>query len=156
MRLTIGRLAKVAGVHLETIRYYERIGLLPPPPRTAGGHRDYRAEHVKRLTFVRRGRELGFTLDQVRALLALAEDRGRSCAEARRLGLAHLADVRTKISDLRRLERVLNQMVARCADGTLPECPLIEALSDALPMAASQARPARPRPAPFSSGSIRA
>jgi MerR family transcriptional regulator, mercuric resistance operon regulatory protein len=127
--LSIGGLAEASGVHLETIRYYERIGLIPEPPRTGGGHRVYGEAHLGRLVFVRRARELGFTLDQVRSLLALADDRDRSCAEARDIGAARLAETRAKIADLRRMERVLNEMVARCADGTLPNCPLIETLS---------------------------
>ena len=131
--LTMGQLAEASGVNLETIRYYERIGVLPPPPRSAGGHRRFGGEHLRRLTFVRRSRELGFTLNEVRALLGLADARNGSCAKARRLGLGHLADIRGKIADLRRMERVLKEMVARCADGTLPDCPLIEALGRDLP-----------------------
>lgn len=131
--LTMGQLARQSGVNLETIRYYERIGILSEPPRTSGGHRKYEGEHLRRLTFIRRARELGFTLDEVRALLGLVDAQNGSCAEARRLGLGHLADIRGKIADLRRMERVLKEMVARCADGTLPECPLIEALNGDLP-----------------------
>jgi MerR family mercuric resistance operon transcriptional regulator len=127
--LVIGRLARRAGVNVETIRYYERVGLMRPPPRTAGGYRVYGEGDATRLRFIRRARELGFTLDQVRDLLRLAEDREHSCAEARGLASAHLADVRAKLADLRRMERVLEEMVARCADGSLPECPILEALS---------------------------
>lgn len=127
-RLTIGQVAARTGINLETVRYYERASLLPPPPRTSGGHRQYGEEQVKRLNFIRRGRELGFTLDEIRALLRLAEERDRPCAEARDLAVGHLKEVRAKIADLRRMERVLQEMIRRCADGTLPECPLIEAL----------------------------
>jgi len=126
--LTIGQLASRTGVNLETIRYYERGGVLSAPPRTEGGHRMYGDEHLKRLTFIRRSRELGFTLNDVRAFLRLADARDGSCAEARELGLRHLADIKKKIADLRTMGRVLHEMVARCADDTLPECPLIEAL----------------------------
>lgn len=126
--LSIGQLSVRAVVNLETVRYYEKIGLLPAPPRTEGGHRLYGEEHVKRLTFVRRARELGFTLDEIRALLHLAEERERSCARARAVAAKHLADVRAKIADLRRMQRVLTETVARCADGTRPECPLLETL----------------------------
>ena len=126
--LTIGKAAAQTGVNLETVRYYERAGLLPPPPRSAGGHRQYGEEHVKRLTFIRRGRELGFTLDEIRALLRLAEERDQPCAEARDVAVGHLNDIRTKIADLRSMEKVLEEMIKGCADGTLPECPLIEAL----------------------------
>jgi MerR family mercuric resistance operon transcriptional regulator len=127
--LVIGGLARRAGVNVETIRYYERVGLMRPPPRTAGGYRVYGEDDATRLLFIRRARELGFTLDQVRDLLRLADDREHSCAEARGLAVAHLADVRAKLADLRRMERVLEQMVAGCADGSLPECPILEALS---------------------------
>jgi MerR family transcriptional regulator, mercuric resistance operon regulatory protein len=126
--LTIGRLSTRAAVNIETVRYYERVGLLPSPPRTPGGHRLYGEAHVKKLTFVRRARELGFTLDEIRALLRLADDRPTSCFRARSLATKHLGDVREKIADLRRMERVLTQTVALCEDGNRPECPLLEAL----------------------------
>ncbi|MGH8188092.1 MAG: MerR family transcriptional regulator [Steroidobacteraceae bacterium] len=128
MRLTIGRLSTRATVNIETVRYYEKVGLLPSPPRTAGGHRLYGEAHVKRLTFVRRARELGFTLEEIRALLHLADERPPSCARARSLATKHLADVREKIADLKRMERVLTQTVALCEEGDRPECPLLEAL----------------------------
>lgn len=127
-QLTIGRLSTRAAVNIETVRYYERIGLLPPPPRTEGGHRLYGEPHVKKLTFVRRARELGFTLEEIRALLRLADERPPSCARARSLATKHLTDVREKIADLKRMERVLTQTVALCAEGDRPECPLLEAL----------------------------
>lgn len=126
--LSIGGLSAKAAVNLETVRYYEKIGLLPSPPRSEGGHRLYGDEHVKRLTFVRRARELGFTLEEVRALLRLADERQTSCAKVRVLAADHLRDVRAKIADLRRMERVLSDTVDRCAEGTRPECPLLEIL----------------------------
>jgi MerR family transcriptional regulator, mercuric resistance operon regulatory protein len=128
IHLKIGALSKQADCNIETIRYYERIGLLPLPPRTHGGYRLYGLEHLKRLNFIRRARELGFTLHEVRALLKLADDRSQSCGEVRTLATAHLDDVRAKIADLRAMERVLKELIARCETGTLPECPLIEAL----------------------------
>ncbi len=121
-------LARRTGANLETVRYYEKIGLLPEPPRTAGGYRSYDAAHERRLRFVLRARELGFSLDEIRALLRLVDERDRPCAEARGLAAIHLQDVRAKIADLKRMERVLKDVVAQCGDGTLPECPLIEAL----------------------------
>ena len=127
-RLAIGALSRRTRVKIETVRYYERIGLLPPPARSEGGHRLYGGGHLMRLNFVRRARDLGFTLDEVRALLALAEKRDRPCAEASEVASGHLSDVRTKIADLRAMERALVAMVARCAEGSTPECPLIEAL----------------------------
>jgi MerR family mercuric resistance operon transcriptional regulator len=123
----IGVLSQRARCHIETIRYYERMGLLPMPARTEGGYRLYRLDHLKRLNFIRRGRELGFTLDEIRALFKLADDRGQACGEVRALAAAHLGDVHAKITDLRAMERALKELVARCDDGTLPACPLIEA-----------------------------
>ncbi len=126
--LTIGGLSRRTGCNIETIRYYERIGVLPAPPRSAGGHRQYGRDHVKRLTFVRRARELGFTLDQVRGLMALADDRRSSCAEVERLARAQRDAVRGRIADLQRMDAVLDDLVAQCAGGTVPECPILEAL----------------------------
>jgi MerR family mercuric resistance operon transcriptional regulator len=125
--LGIGELSRRTGVNVETIRYYERIGLLPPPPRTGGGHRSYAADHLERLGFVRRSRELGFTIDEIRALLGLARG-GATCGEVRDLALAHPRDVRRRIRDLRRMERTLVTTAARCLGGTAPDCPIIEAL----------------------------
>lgn len=97
--LTIGKLAGAAGVHLETIRYYERIGLMPEPGRTTGGYRSYGAEHARRLSFIRRARELGFGIEDIKALLALAEPGHTSCADVKTLTMTHLDDVRAKILD---------------------------------------------------------
>jgi MerR family mercuric resistance operon transcriptional regulator len=128
-RIAIGRLAKHTGTNVETIRYYERLGLWPVPPRTAGGYRLYGTEHLKRLNFVRRARVLGFSIEEVRTLLRLADERKRPCAEVRVVAGAHLADVRAKLADLKAMERVLKETVARCADrGTGTHCPLIDAL----------------------------
>jgi MerR family mercuric resistance operon transcriptional regulator len=127
-RIAIGRLAKNTNTNIETIRYYERVSLLPAPPRSAGGYRLYGTEHLKRLNFIRRARALGFSIGEVRTLLRLADERKRPCAEVRVVAEAHLADVRTKIADLKAMERVLKDTVARCADGTGSHCPLIDAL----------------------------
>jgi len=121
-------LARRTGCNLETVRYYEKVRLLPEPPRTAGGYRSYDATHERRLRFVLRARELGFSLDEIRELLRLVDERDQPCGEARAVAAAHLEDVRAKIADLRRMERVLKDVVAQCADGSLPECPLIETL----------------------------
>lgn len=128
--IPIGAAARRSGVNIETIRFYERSGLLAAPPRTAGGHRVYDAEGVKRLNFVRRSRELGFTLDQVRDLLTLADEEEPSCAEAAALATAQLGAVRGRLADLARMEAVLAAMIERCASGTLPDCPILEALFD--------------------------
>ena len=121
-------LARRTGCNLETVRYYEKVGLLPEPPRTHGGYRAYDTTHERRLRFVLRARELGFSLDEIRALLRLVDERDQPCAEARSVASVHLADVRAKIADLKRMECVLKDVVAQCADGALPECPLIETL----------------------------
>lgn len=136
-RLQIGVLSRRTGCNIETIRYYEKIGLLPAPARSDGGHRLYGHGHLMRLGFVRRARELGFTLDEIRALLQLAEDRDRPCAEAREVAVVHLADVRAKIVDLRAMEAVLAETVLRCADGKTPDCPLLETLFGTIDPSAS-------------------
>ena len=126
--ISIGAAARGSGVNIETIRFYERSGLLKAPPRTAGGHRVYDAHGVKRLNFVRRARELGFTLGQVRGLLALADGREDSCAEVEKLARGQLDATSGRIADLKRMEKVLAEMVKRCSGGTVPDCPILEAL----------------------------
>ncbi len=125
--LTIGALSERTGVNVETIRYYEREGLLPNAPRTAGGHRVFDEVHLRRLIFIHRSRELGFSGTEVRALLRLV-DGGYTCGEVRELTLKHLADVREKIADLRRLEKTLATISSECEGGDIPDCPIIEAL----------------------------
>ena len=125
--LTIGALSQRTGCNIETIRFYEKQGLIPAPPRTEGGHRVYGKEHLHRLGFIRRSRELGFTLDEVRALLRLA-DGHHTCAEVQEVALEHLASVRQKIADLQRLERTLSEVASRCSGDDVPECPILEAL----------------------------
>jgi len=127
-RIAIGRLARHTGTNIETIRYYERMGLWAAPARSPGGYRLYATEHLKRLHFIRRARLLGFSIEEVRTLLRLADERRRPCAEVRVVAEVHLADVRTKIADLKAMERVLRETVARCAEGTGSHCPLIDAL----------------------------
>ena len=128
--LTIGRLAAQAGVNLETVRYYERVGLMPVPDRTLGGHRSYRPDHRAHLAFIRRARELGFSLDDIRTLLALAEPGRRSCSEVKAIASDHLHDVRIKIADLSRLAAVLDEALRRCGDGDVPICPVIQVLGE--------------------------
>ncbi len=128
--IQIGELARRSGCHVETIRYYERIKLLPSPTRSAGHYRLYTLDDVRRLGFIRRARELGFRLEEVRALLALStHDDRMACAEVRQLAAGHLSEVRAKITDLRAMERVLADAVRRCDAGELPGCPLIDSLS---------------------------
>ncbi len=125
---TIGSLSRGTGCKIETIRYYERIGLLPKPPRSQGGHRLYEEAQLKRLTFIRRSRELGFTLHEVRGLLRLVDGGSYTCAEVKALTLDHVAEVRGKLADLRKVKRVLEAMAAECDGGEVPECPIIDAL----------------------------
>lgn len=127
---SIGGLSRATGVNVETIRYYERIGLLAPPPRTAGGHRLYPDAQLRRLAFIRRSRELGFSLDEIRNLLGLV-DGGYSCGQVQEAALTHLGSIRRKIADLRRMERSLAETVDRCRGGADSECPIIDALSRA-------------------------
>jgi MerR family transcriptional regulator, mercuric resistance operon regulatory protein len=128
VRLTIGTLSSQAACNIETIRYYERIGLMPRAARSEGGHRLYDKEHVKRLGFIRRSRELGFTLDQVRALLRLVDGRRYTCAQVKRITIEHLEEIHRKVSDLRTIERVLKDMAAQCDGGAVPRCAVIDAL----------------------------
>ncbi len=126
----IGTLSAQTGVKVETIRYYEREGLLPSPPRTAGGHRSYDEDHMKRLTFIRRCRELGFSMNEIRSFLALVDGGAYTCREVKALTLEHTDVVREKISDLQRMERILVEIASRCEGGPSPDCPIIDALLD--------------------------
>lgn len=126
--IAIGELSRRTGCNIETIRYYERVGLLPAPARR-GRYRHYGTEDVGRLAFVRQARELGFTLDEVRALLGLAAGGGGACAEVREIAATHLAEVRAKVADLNAMELVLADAVRRCDAGETPGCPLIGVLA---------------------------
>jgi MerR family mercuric resistance operon transcriptional regulator len=128
--IQIGELSRRTDCNIETIRYYERIGMLPRPPRSASRYRLYDEPAVRRLAFIRRARELGFTLDEITALLALsAEPQADACSEAREIAVHHLADIRARIADLRAMERLLADTVRRCDLGDPSGCPLIDALS---------------------------
>jgi len=131
--LTIGALSRRTGVNIETIRFYERVRILSKPPRSAGGHRIYSQKQLMRLGFVRRSRELGFSLDEVRGLLRLVDGGRYACADVKVITLDHLADIRRKIADLRRLERTLAAVAGKCRGGKVPDCPVIEALFDPQP-----------------------
>ena len=124
-------MARATGCNLETIRYYEKIGIMPDPPRSTKGYRSYDDAHVKRLKFVMRSRDLGFSLEEVRGLLGLVDDRSRTCSEVQIIAEDHLTDVQAKIADLQRIERVLSDTVARCTGDAAPECAVIDALLDA-------------------------
>ncbi len=126
---SIGELADATGTKVETVRYYERIGILPAPKRTSGNYRAYSAGHLARLSFIRRARDLGFTLDQVRALLALADQKKQDCGTVDALAREHLADIDRKISDLKALRRELSGLIGQCKQGTIADCRILSALS---------------------------
>ena len=126
--LSIGQLSRLTGVGIETIRYYEKISLLPKPPRTEGGHRLYSKDNFKKLIFIRRSRELGFTLEETRNLLSMV-DGGYTCGQMQKAAVDHLKTIRSKIKDLRRMERTLADTAARCKGGAAPDCPIVDVLS---------------------------
>ena len=128
--LSIGRLAAAAEVKVPTIRFYEQIGLLPTPERTQSDRRVYSAEAVRRLGFIRHARQLGFSIDAIRALLALGDNPEQSCAEAATLAAQQLASVEGKIAQLEALRGELRRMVDLGCDGRVAQCRVIEALSD--------------------------
>jgi len=127
--LAIGDLAKATGTKVVTIRYYEQAGLLPAPRRTDGNYRAYEADHLRRLCFIRRCRDLGFSVAQVRELLAMTENGKLDCYAIDRIALAHLATVEQKIADLIRLAKELRRISSQCQGGTVADCRIIEALS---------------------------
>lgn len=123
-----GALAKRFGCGIETIRYYENIALLGAPDRTQSGHRLYSPADQARLGFILRARELGFSVEELRSLLSLADSHDYTCGEVLTLTERHLEDIRIKIRDLSRLERTLADVSARCDGGDVPQCPVMEAL----------------------------
>lgn len=127
--MQIGELARAAETTAETIRYYETIGLLPSPPRTAGNYRAYTAAHLQRLVFTRRARSLGFAIEQVRALLGLADQREQSCEAVDAIARENLAEVERKLADLAALRGELDELIGRCSHRTVAECRIIEALA---------------------------
>lgn len=127
--LTRGELAQATDCNLETIRYYEKTGMMPDPPRTASGYRIYDGGHISRLRFILRARELGFAIEEIKGMLGLMDHGTQTCAEVKALTEGHLADVRAKIADLRRIERVLATTAAQCSGEDVPECPILEALA---------------------------
>jgi MerR family mercuric resistance operon transcriptional regulator len=126
--VSIGALSRRTGCNIETIRYYERIGLMPQPPRTAGGHRSYSSVHGRRLGFICRCRELGFSIGEIRVLLGLVDGGDYSCGEVKAVIDRHIDDVRQKIADLKKLQRTLARIGAACVGGKVPDCPIIDAL----------------------------
>lgn len=125
----IGGISRASGVNIETIRYYERIGLVPRPARTSAKHRRYDAADLQRLVFVKRARELGFSIDEIRTLIDLSVDRKRSCSRVKVVADAHVKSIRLKLRDLRRIEKVLVGLSARCIEDGTTSCPILEAIS---------------------------
>ncbi|MEP0321758.1 MerR family transcriptional regulator [Bauldia litoralis] len=121
-------LARKTGCHLETIRYYEKIGLMPDPPRTPAGYRVYDESHAVRIRFILRGRELGFSIEEMKGLLELVDGDTQTCAAVKKRTDEHLRNVRAKIRDLKRVERVLATTAAQCSGQEVPECPVLEVL----------------------------
>jgi MerR family mercuric resistance operon transcriptional regulator len=122
------QLATLTGCNLETIRYYEKVGLLPAPPRSANGYRVYPPDLVRRLRFILRARDLGFSMEEIRSLLSLTDRGIQTCAEVQARTEVHLADTRRRIADLRRMERILAKTISECSGGAVPECAVLEIL----------------------------
>jgi Cu(I)-responsive transcriptional regulator len=127
--MKIGELANATATNVETVRYYEKIGLLAPPARSASNYRSYGNEHLARLSFIRRARDLGFTLEAVRELLTLSDDTGQSCEAVDQIASAHLAEVERKIDDLSALRSELTRVIGSCRHGTIADCKIIESLA---------------------------
>jgi len=125
---TIGELSRLTAVNIETIRYYEKIGILPRPSRNSSGYRIYSTPDLERLSFVRRSRELGFSQPEVRKLLTLVDEHEYTCAEVREMTARQLRNVQNKIADLQKMANALTNMVDECAGGDVPECPIIDTL----------------------------
>ncbi len=125
-------LARLTGCNLETIRYYEKIGIMPEPPRTPKNYRTYDGTHVARLRFVMRSRDLGFNLEEVRGLLGLVDRHAATCAEVQAIASRQIETIRVKIADLRRIEAVLSETVSHCSGNDVPECAVIDALVEAV------------------------
>lgn len=133
-RLTIGKLARAGGLAVDTVRYYERVGLLAKPARSASGYRQYPLEAVVRLQFIRQAKELGFTLAEIRELLALRLGPGNSCAEVRARVRAKIADIEHRLGRLEAIKRTLARLAASCPGrGPLAKCPILDAFEKGSP-----------------------
>ena len=129
-KYSIGQMAKAGNCKVQTIRYYEQIGLLPEPERTEGNQRIYRQEHFARLGFIRHSRELGFSLDRIREILTLSDDPSHSCEKVDQIARSHLREVESKIERLQSLQKELQRMINQCAGNQVADCRIIEVLSD--------------------------
>ena len=126
--MKISTVAANSGCNLETIRYYERIGLMPPPERTPNGYREYSEADVEQLRFISRGRGLGFSLQEIRSLLRLAQDPGLSCSEVDQLARKHLDDILVRLKDLQRMAHELERTIDHCKKGQRSECTILDSL----------------------------
>lgn len=126
--MKIGELAQATATKVETVRFYEKAGLLPPPARTDANYRSYGPAHLQRLSFIRRARDLGFSLDAVRDLLELADDRGKPCGAVDAIASGHLAEVERKIADLSAMREELTRVIGSCRHNTVADCKIIETL----------------------------
>ncbi len=130
--MTIGQAAKASGISAKMLRYYERVGLLPDPPRTDAGYRLYAPEDVHTLRFVRRARDLGFSVEQILNLLGLWQDRTRASADVKSVAAAHVRELRDKIEAMEQMARTLEDLIAHCHGDERPECPILEELEPGL------------------------
>ena len=129
--LTIGQLAKRAGVNIETIRYYERRGLIPDPPRNESGHRQYSQESVRRTEFIKRAQTLGFSLKEISELLSLRVEPGRTCGDIKARTEAKILDIESRIADLEQMRKALSKLASQCTGrGPIGKCPILEALDE--------------------------
>ena len=126
--ITIGKASKLTDCNIETIRYYEKEKLVAEPPRSDGGHRIYSNEHIQRLIFIRRSRELGFSMKEIRQLLSLVDGKLVSCELVKDMADVHREKIRAKITDLRKMERSLKELSSQCSGNDVPDCPIIGAL----------------------------
>jgi len=131
--MRIGKAAEEAGVNIQTMRYYERRGLLPAPPRRASGYREFPADAVRIVRFIKRAQELGFSLEEVEELLQLRRSSSRDRARIRKVAERRIAQIERKIAELDRMRRALRGLVHACHEGTTLECPIIEALDGRRP-----------------------
>ena len=130
--MKIGELANATASNVETVRYYEKIGLLAPPARTSANYRAYSGDHLARLSFIRRARDLGFTLEAVRELLTLSDDKAQSCQAVDGIARVHLTEINRKIGDLTALRAELDRVIGSCRQGTVGDCKIIETLAPAV------------------------
>jgi MerR family transcriptional regulator, copper efflux regulator len=133
--MNIGQASSASGVSAKMIRYYESIGLIPPSARRDSGYRDYGAPDIHRLAFIRRARDLGFSMDQIRDLLRLWSDRGRSSAEVKAIALEHVGELEERARELNEMADALKHLAAACGGNERPDCPIIKGLEGQIPIA---------------------